>query len=234
MDGRDRIDLVLVDEHPVVRAGVRTILEADWDMRVGGGADSVDHAVDIVRIQKPDVVVMDLDLLGTGLMQGVQRLRRESSESVVVILSHRDGDDDLYQAVVAGAAGHVAEASEPHLLADTIRQAAGGKEPISLEIARRPSVSQRVLERYRQLAMASSAPSDDEMPLTTRERVILRYVAQGLTNRQIGRAMGLSENTVKAAVSAVLKKMGLRHRTEAVVHAIRRGWIKVQVTPGAD
>jgi len=118
------------------------------------------------------------------------------------------------------------------MLADTIRQAAGGKDPISLEIARRPLVSQRVLERYRQLSQTSLGPGNSDMPLNTRERVILRYVAEGLTNRQIGRAMGMSENTVKAAVSSILRKLSLRHRTEAVVFAIRRGWIKVPVANG--
>lgn len=230
MDGPERIDLVLVDEHPVVRAGVRTILESELGMHVVGEADSVEQAVDVIRHQQPHVVVMDLDLSGAGLMEGVQRFRRESIGSVVVIMSRRDADEDLYNAVVAGAVGHVAEASEPRHLADTIRQAAGGKEPISLEIARRPQVSQRVLEMYRQMAQASAGPIEGEMPLSTRERVILRYVAQGLTNRQIGRAMDLSENTVKAAMSVVLKRLGLRHRTEAVVQAVRRGWITV---PGA-
>jgi DNA-binding NarL/FixJ family response regulator len=231
MEEQDRIELILVDEYPVVRAGVRTILESEWGMHVVGEADSVDAAADMIRDQKPDVVVMDLDLSEAGLMEGVQRVHAESIDSAVVILSHRDRDEDLYQAVVAGASGHVAEASEPSMLADTIRQAAGGKDPISLEIARRPTVSQRVLERYRQLSQISLGPGDTEMPLNTRERVILRHVAQGLTNRQIGRAMGMSENTVKAAVSSILRKLGLRHRTEAVVFAIRRGWITV---PGAN
>lgn len=231
MDGPDRIELVLVDEHPLVRAGVRTMLENELDMHVIGEADSVEEAVGVIRAQKPDVVVMDLDLLGPGLMQGVQRVHRESSDSAVVIMSHRDGDEDLYQAVVAGAAGHVAEANEPEALTNTIRLAAGGEDPIGQQIALRPMVSQRVLEMYRQLAQTAAGPQDGEVPITARERVILRHVAQGLTNRQIGRQMGLSENTVKAAMSGLLKRLGLRHRTEAVVHAVRRGWISVPESP---
>jgi two-component system response regulator DegU len=227
MDGEGQIELVLVDEHPLVRAGVRTILESEWGMQVVGEADSVDEAVGVVRIQKPDVVVMDLDLPGAGLMEGVQRLRRESVDSAVVILSHRDGDEDVYQAVMGGAAGHVAESSAPEHLANTIRQAAGGEEPIGREIARRPMVSQRVLEMYRQMAQSAVAQPEGDVPLSARERTILRCVAQGMTNRQVARAMGLSENTVKAAMSGMLRRLGLRHRTEAVVHAVSRGWISV-------
>src|SRR5215213_9518122 len=148
VDRSQRIELVLVAEHPVVRAGVRTILESQLDMHVVGEAESVDQALSIVRERQPDVVVMDLDLSGSDLMEGVQRLQRESAASAVVVLSHRDGDEDLYQAAMAGAAGHVAEASDPQLFANVVRDAAGGREPISLEIARRPSVSQRVLETY--------------------------------------------------------------------------------------
>jgi DNA-binding NarL/FixJ family response regulator len=233
-DGDGAIELVLVDEHPLVRAGVRTILENEWGMHVVGEADSVEEAIDVIRDQKPDVVLMDLDLPGPGLMQGVQRLRRESTESAVVILSHRDGDEELYQAVMAGAAGHVAEASASELLADTIRLAAGGEEPIGREIASRPSVSQRVLEMYRQLAQTTAGQSVGEVTLNARERTILGYVAQGMTNRQIGRAMGLSENAIKAAMSTLLRRLGLRHRTEAVVHAVRRGWINVPELPEAS
>jgi DNA-binding NarL/FixJ family response regulator len=227
MDGEAPIELVLVDEHPLVRAGVRTILESEWGMEVVGEADSVDEAVGVVRSQKPDVVVMDLDLPGAGLMHGVQRLRRESADSAVVILSHRDGDEELYQAVMGGASGHVAEASAPEQLANTIRQAAGGEEPIGREIARRPLVTQRVLEMYRHMAQTAMPQPQEDVPLTARERTILRYVAQGMTNRQVGRAMGLSENTVKAAMSVMLRRLRLRHRTEAVVHAVSRGWINV-------
>ncbi|MDP8904950.1 MAG: response regulator transcription factor [Chloroflexota bacterium] len=231
MDGKDSIELVIVDEHPLVRAGVRTMLENDWGMEVVGEADSVEEALSYCREHRPDVVLMDLDLPAPGLLQGVQRLRRECADSAVVILSHRDGDEELYQAAVAGASGHVAEEDEPAALADTIRLAALGEEPIGQRIAGRPSVSRRVLEMYRQLAQTSVVEHDGAPSLSARDAQILRYVAAGLTNRQIGQAMGISENTVKAAVSSILRRLGLRHRTEAVVYAVRRGWISVPDGP---
>lgn len=231
MEDEPQIELVLVDDHPLVRAGVRTILESEWGMHVVGEADSIEEAVEVMRDQQPDVVLMDLDLPGPGLMQGVQRLRRESAESAVVILTHRHGDEELYQAVIAGASGHCAQSDEPERLADTIRLAAVGEEPIGREIAERPSVSQRVLEMYRHMAATTVAHPEGEMLLNGRERTILGYVAQGMTNRQIGRVMGLSENTVKAALSVVLRRLGLRHRTEAVVYAVRRGWLNIPDPP---
>jgi DNA-binding NarL/FixJ family response regulator len=231
MDGNDPIELMLVDEHPLVRAGIRTMLENEQGLKVVEEFDSVDAAVAFCRVHRPDVVVMEMDLTAPGLLHSVQRLRRECAETAVVVVSHRDGDEELFQAALAGASGHLAEADHPSELVATIRQAAVGDEPIGQRIARRPEVSRRVLEMYRLLAQSTAGQSTDEIALSARELEILRHVAEGLTNRQIGRAMGLSEYTVKSAVSSILRRLGLRHRTEAVVHAVRHDWISVPDMP---
>jgi DNA-binding NarL/FixJ family response regulator len=234
VDSREPIQLVLVDEHPLIRAGVRTMLETEWGMEVIAETDTIDAALSYCRQRQPNVVLMDLDLPAPGLMQGVQRLRRECSDCAVVILAHRADDDDLFQAVVAGASGHVVDDAQPAELASTIRRAAVGEEPISEVIAERPTVSQRVLEAFRQLAVygPSVRREDGEIPLTARQLTVLRYAAEGLTNRQIARAMGYSEHTVKAEMSAILAELCLKHRTEAVVYAVRRGWISLPDSDG--
>jgi DNA-binding NarL/FixJ family response regulator len=224
-DIQDQINLVLVDDRPLVRSGVRRTLESEWDMRVVGEANSIEDALEFCRANPDAVVVLSLDLPGARLLRAIQALRRQGNALSVIVLSPRDTDDELYQAVVAGATGHVAEASEPHQLAETVRRAAAGEEPISRQIARRPLVSQRVMDTYRHLAQLAVARPEGDIPLNARERKILGYVAQGMTNRQIGRQLGLSENTIKADLSGVMRQLGLRGRTEAVVLAVRRGWI---------
>jgi DNA-binding NarL/FixJ family response regulator len=226
---RDPIQLVLVDDHPLIRAGVRTMLENDWGMEVIAETDTIDAALTFCRQRRPNVVLMDLDLPAPGLMQGVQRLRRECSDCAVVILAHRADDEDLFQAVMAGASGHIVDDAQPAELFSTIRRAADGEEPISEVIAERPTVSERVLEAFRQLAIygPSVKKEGEPVPLTARQLTVLRYVAEGLTNRQIARAMGYSEHTIKAEMSAILAELCLKHRTEAVVHAVRRGWISL-------
>ncbi len=225
---RDPIQLVLVDEHPLVRAGVRTILENEWGMEVIAETDSIDAALKYCHERAPQVVLMDLDLPAPGLMQGIQRLRREFGNCAVVILAHRADDDDLFRAVVAGASGHVVDDAQPAELATIIRRAAKGEEPIGEVLAERPSVSQRVLEAFRQLAVYGPPVRRDEpIPLTPRQLAVLRYAAEGMTNRQIARAMGYSEHTIKTEMSAILAELCLKHRTEAVVHAVRRGWISL-------
>jgi DNA-binding NarL/FixJ family response regulator len=231
--GLDSIQLVLVDDSPLIRAGVRTMLENEWGMEVIAEADSLETALAYCLQRPPDVVLMDLDLPAPGLMQGLQRLRRECSSCAVVILTHRDDDDELFQVVMAGANGHVVDDAQPSELAATIRRAAAGAEPIGDELAERPTVSQRVLEAFQQLAMYGPTVrhESEPVPLSARQLRILRYAAGGLTNRQIARAMEFSEHTIKSEMSAILAELCLNHRTEAVVYAVRRGWISLPEKP---
>jgi DNA-binding NarL/FixJ family response regulator len=230
------IRLVLVDEHALSRSGLRSVLEAESDMEVIAATASLDEALVHCRRERPHVMLMDLDLPAPGLSQVVQRLRRECSDCAVVILAHRDDDEHLFRSVVAGANGHVADNADPQALALTIRRAAAGDDPITDVLAKRPMVSQRVLAAFRELtALASPARSKREPnPLTERQLTVLDYAAQGLTNRQIARVMGFSEHTIKAEMSATLAELVLKHRTEAVVHALRRGWIRLPDKTGED
>jgi two-component system nitrate/nitrite response regulator NarL len=140
-----------------------------------------------------------------------------------VVLARNEDDEGIYRAVVGGADGHVSENAQPDELVDTIKRAAEGSEPIQRTLAQRPAVGRRVLEAYAE--MSQHAPSAPESDVSERERRILELAAEGKTNYQIGREIGLSEHTVKGAISHLLARLSLRHRTEAVVHALRLGWI---------
>ncbi len=228
----NRVDVLLIDDRPLVRAGVRCIVEAESDLHVIGEVSSLDDGLAVCRRHRPAVVLLSLNVSAPALLRLVHELRDETDDTPVVVVSRRDGDEDLFQAVAAGASGQLADASDPSLLAVTVREAAAGHEPITERLAARPAVSMRVLHTYRQLAQSAVARPDGRMTVNARERLILGYVAQGLTNRQIGRQLGLSENTVKAELSRIMRQLGLRGRTEAVVLAVRRGWIAVPVESG--
>lgn len=216
------IVLVLVDEHPVRRAGVRTLLEND-DVAVVAEADSVAAAVDIARKSPVDVVLFDVDAADAQAVDDMRQLRREVPNSALVVLARHEDDEGVYRAVIGGADGHVSENAQPEELVDTIKRAAAGSEPIQQTLADRPAVGRRVLEAYAE--MSQHAPSAPESDVSERERRILELAAEGKTNYQIGREIGLSEHTVKGAISHLLARLRLRHRTEAVVHALRLGWI---------
>jgi DNA-binding NarL/FixJ family response regulator len=220
----DKIQLLIVDEHPLLRAGVRTLLEIEDAVEVVAEADSVDEALDMFRTSSPDVVLMDVDEATSDAVDDMRRLRDEmSDDAALVVLSRREDDEGVFRAVVGGASGHVGENADPEELVDTIMEAALGHDPISRTIAQRPAVGRRVLEAYAE--MSAREPAVTQPRLTRREISILTLAAQGMTNQQIGRSLGVSEHTIKSAISHVLSRLGLRHRTEAVVHALRHGWI---------
>lgn len=221
----DVVRLLLVDEHALIRAGVRTILEAEADLHVVAEAATIDDAMALCREHSPDVVLLDLDTPTSDLVDDVGRLRA-ACVSEIVILSRGDSDAELFQAVVAGAAGHVATIAEPAELSRTIRRAAEGKEPIGRKIRRRPRVGQRVIKALQQLS-AFNAENSPSVPLDRRELEVLRLAAEGLTNQQIGQRLGLSGNTVKSIVSGIMERLGVRYRTQAVVYAVRQGWIRL-------
>jgi DNA-binding NarL/FixJ family response regulator len=222
--------VLLVDEHALTRAGVRSILELETDFEVLSEAASVDEALAQCAERRPDVVLVDLETAGDDVIEDVNRLRETSDGAAVVMLSHGDSDAELYRAAVAGAAGHVASVAEPAELARIIGRAARGDEPIGQQIRRRPRVAQRVLEAFQQLA-AHGADTTAAPPLSDRELEVLRLAAEGMTNAQIGRELGLSGNTVKSVVSGILARLGMRYRTQAVVHALSEGWISL---PGRE
>jgi DNA-binding NarL/FixJ family response regulator len=214
---------LIVDEHPVLRAGVRTLLECDDGVSVVAEADSVAEAVDMARTSHPDVVLLDVNTAGADSVDDMRRLRREVPDGALVVLARHEDDEEVYRAVVGGADGHVGETAQPEELVDTIKQAAHGDEPIQRTLVEHPAVARRVLETYAELAQRSSSKVDADV--SARELRILELAAEGKTNYQIGREIGLSEHTVKGAISHLLARLRLRHRTEAVVHALRLGWI---------
>ncbi|HEY7600227.1 MAG TPA: response regulator transcription factor [Candidatus Limnocylindrales bacterium] len=220
------IRLLLVDEHALIRAGVRTILESESDMRVVAEAATLDEALAVGARERPDVVLVDLDSPAALLVDDIHRLRAACAGAAVVMLSHDDSDAELFRAAVAGAAGHVAGVAQPAELLRTIRRAASGQEPISRKIGRRPRVARRVLEAFQQL-VARGADGAPQVPLNERELEVLRLAAGGLTNQQIGHQLGISGNTVKSIVTGIMERLGVRYRTQAVVYAVREGWISL-------
>jgi DNA-binding NarL/FixJ family response regulator len=219
----DSIALLIVDQHPVMRAGVRTLLEIEGGVAVAE-ADTVAEAVDIIRATSVDVLLMDMSEATAETVDDMRRLQREAPDMALVVMAAKDDDDEVYRAVVGGAAGHVASTAQPAELVDTIRRAASGKVPISETLAQRPQVGRRVLEAFAR--MSSRGATRPNPKLSERDLEILSCAANGMTNQQIGREIGMSEHTVKAAISRMLNRLGLRHRTEAVVMAIREGWIQ--------
>lgn len=205
------ITVFLVDDHEVVRRGVRDLLESTGDVTVVGEAGSVAEAIERVPAAAPDVAVLDVQLPdGTGI-ELCRELRSQRPELSCLMLTSFPDDDALLDAVVAGASGYVLKQVRGSDLVDAVRQVATGHSLLD------PVLRERAARRIR------SGPEEDERlrHLTPQERRILDLLADGMTNRQIADEMFLAEKTVKNYVSNLLAKMGMSRRTEAAVFAAR-------------
>jgi two-component system, NarL family, response regulator LiaR len=209
------IRVLLVDDHAVVRAGLRAVLEAEPDLEVVGEAANGAVAVRLAQQLRPDVVVTDLLLPDVDGIAATLSIRAELPETQVVVLtSVSDDDDAVIRAVQAGAIGYVMKNSELDTLIQTVRSASRGHVQLSARVAA------RLVREMR------SARSEENQPmLTHRERDVLRQMAMGRINKEIALSLSIAETTVKSHVSAVLEKLGVQSRTQAALHALRSGLV---------
>ena len=203
----------LLDDHEIVRRGLRELLEAEDNLVVVGEAGTAAEALTGIPSTSPDVAVLDVRLPDGDGVEVCREIRSGHPEVQCLMLTSYADDEALFSAILAGASGYVLKQVRGTDLVDAIRRVAQGQSLLD------PSVTARVLERLR--APQSQAPSEDLSSLTEQERRILDHIAEGLTNRQIGERMFLAEKTVKNYVSNVLMKLGMSRRSEAAAYAAR-------------
>jgi DNA-binding NarL/FixJ family response regulator len=210
------IRVLVVDDQALVRSGLAAILDAQDDIDVVGEADDGDVALERAKELSPDVVVMDIRM---PRMDGIEATKRLEG-TTVLILTTFDLDEYVYGALKAGAAGFVLKDTPPDRLAAAVRAVAAGDQLFA------PQVTRRLVESY----VARPAPQETEEldELTPREREVVLLVAKGLSNVEVGEQLFLSEATIKTHLTSILRKLGLRDRTQLVVLAYERGL----VTPG--
>jgi len=205
--------IMLVDDHEVVRQGLRALLDAEDDLEVIAEAGDGNQAIDTARIHEPDVVVMDVrmpDMNGVEACRGIRDMRPETQ--VIMLTSYSD-DEALFNSIMAGAAGFVLKQIRGGDLVDAIRKVGSGQSLLD------PSVTKRVLERLRKSKYDDTDPKLAR--LSPQEDRILDLVGQGLTNRQIGEQIHISDKTVKNYVSSILSKLEAHNRSEAAAYIAR-------------
>ncbi|AUI61913.1 response regulator transcription factor [Amycolatopsis sp. BJA-103] len=202
------ITIMLVDDHPVVREGLRGMLEAEPDLSVIGEAGSGDEAVALSRVKQPDVILMDLRMPGLDGVGATRKILADRPGQRVVVLTTYETDADILRAVEAGASGYLLKDASRTELAGAIRAASRGETVLA------PSVAGKLVNRVR---------NPTASPLSAREIEVLRLVAQGNTNADIGRALHISEATVKTHLLRVFGKLDVSDRTAAVTTAMRLG-----------
>jgi two-component system, NarL family, response regulator DevR len=205
------VRIFLLDDHEVVRRGVRELLEVEDDLEVVGEAGTAEEALQRIPATSPDVAIIDMRLPDGNGVEVCREVRSRNAAVQCVVLTSFADDEALFDSIMAGAAGYLLKQIKGTDLVDAVRRVAAGQSLLD------PTVTERVLERLRK------GPEQDERlsRLTEQERKILDLIAEGLTNRQIGERMFLAEKTVKNYVSNLLAKLGMERRTEAAVFAAR-------------
>lgn len=220
------IRILLADASRITTMGIRQVIEKESDMEIIGVASDGEEAVAKTNELEPDVLIIEVDLPRLGGIKATQRVRRELPAVGVVILTAQDQEQILFEAIRAGAAAYLHKDCEPTELIDAIRKVRNGQFIINEKIFSRPAVASKVLAEFRELSVYGPGSTHVFAPLSPREVQILDNIAQGMTNKEVAYALAISEQTVKNHMSSILRKLSVNDRTQAVVYAIRQGWIK--------
>lgn len=213
------VTIVLADDHPVVRQGLRAVLEAEPLFSILGEAGDGLDAVDLVATLKPRVLVVDLMMPGLTGLEVTRRVRKESPDTQVVVLSMHASEPYVLEALRNGAGAYVLKNSESEHLVRAVREAAAGRRYLS------PTLSERAIAAYGGGASAGAGPTDVHDTLTDREREVLHLAAEGRSHREIAQRLGISPRTAEVHRANLMRKLDLHSQTDLVRYAIRRGII---------
>jgi DNA-binding NarL/FixJ family response regulator len=223
----EKTRILLVDNHALFRVGMRNILEREPDFLIVGEASDSRSAIDMSVQLSPDIILMDLNLPSPGGIETTQRIKRELQPAGIIVLAVNEDEEALFDAIKAGAAAFILKEVGPDDLVTIIRRVFNGEYLINDKVFAKPAVASRVLKEFRELAVYGQEAAPIFAPLSPREVEILDNIAQGMTNKQVAYALSISEQTVKNHMSSILRKLSVNDRTQAVVYAMRQGWIRM-------
>jgi NarL family two-component system response regulator LiaR len=209
----ESIRILIADDHPLVRRGLRTLIATEPGMELVGEAQDGFEAVSKARALKPDVILIDMVMPRKTGLEAIDEIKRENADARILVLTSFGDDDKVFPAIRAGALGYLLKDSSHQELLKAIRDVYRGESSLH------PSIARKLI---RELGQPSDLPRAEE-PLTEREVDVLRLVARGLSNREVGEELVISERTVAAHVRSILSKLHLANRTQAALYALREG-----------
>ena len=207
MNLSQKISVMVVDDHPLIRVGIAAIVNARADMTVVAQAGTAEEALELFRRQKPDVTLMDLRLPGIGGVEAIAAMRTTRPDARFIVVTTYDGDEDIHRALEAGAQGYIIKGMPYQTLVEAIHRVHLGKRFLPPPVAN---------------ALASRMPDSD---LSPREMEVLLLLVAGRSNKEIAQTLDITEATVKSHVSTILMRLGVDDRTQAVVTALQRGLV---------
>jgi DNA-binding NarL/FixJ family response regulator len=224
------ITLLIVDDHPLFRQGVVDSLSLEKDMKVLGQASNGEDALELIRTLQPQVAVLDINLPGINGQQVTHQVVQDKLPTRVLLLTGYDDVEQAIHAAMAGAAGYCAKDIEPQSLTRLIREVAAGKYVFGTQVFTHRELQNWVEDQMEGARRSYSEPGSPFHPLSDREMEVLSCVVRGMSNKEIANILGISHQTVKNHVTAILRKFGVEDRTQAVVYALKRGWVTLKDT----
>jgi len=223
----NKVRILLVDDHPLFRQGVIWMLNSQPDLEIVGEVADGQGAIQQADVLLPDLVLCDINLPGMNGLEVTRILKRRHPQMAVIILTLHEDDEQLFHAIRVGASAYAIKDIAGQDLISLIRRVGRGEYLINENVLSRPFVASKVLDQFRELATLDEASNTVFSPLTPREVEILDCVARGNSNKEIARLLSISDQTVKNHITSILRKLAVNDRTQAVIYALRHGWIKL-------
>jgi DNA-binding NarL/FixJ family response regulator len=224
-----KIRVMIVDDHPLFRAGLRRALEMEPDVVIEDEAVNGQEAVEKAGASKPQVVLMDVNLPVRNGLQATRELTASHHDIAVIILTAYHDDEQMLHALRAGAAAYFPKDVDPQVLIRAVREVSKGNYVVNDAILAKPQVATWLLNQFEQMPITGTEGAEFAFqPLSSREMEILTCITRGKSNKEIAQQLGISRQTVKNHMTSILRKLAVNDRTQAAVYALRRGWIRLQ------
>lgn len=228
--GNRKISVMIVDDHPLFRQGLRRVIEAEEDMEVIIEVGDGEEALRLAQKMVPDVIMMDVNIPTMNGLQVTRSLKACLPNIGVIMLTAYHDDEQIFHAIKAGAGAYYPKDVTPRKLVEAIRQVSQGNYVIDDNVLAKSQVASWLLKQFEQVSAFGGSPDDLFVPLSSREMEILQLIARGYSNKEIAHELGISRQTVKNHMTSILRKLSVNDRTQAALYALRRGWIRLQDT----
>jgi DNA-binding NarL/FixJ family response regulator len=225
-----KIRVVIVDDHPFFREGLRNVLSVVEDLEVIGEAEDGAQSLAVVESLQPDVVIMDINIPILNGLQATRKIKSEQPHINVVILTAYDDDEQIYHAIRTGASAYYPKDVSPDHLVEVIRHVSQGSYVVGKQVMNQRELDKWLNEAVERFGTFLNDMEDKFVPLSPREMEILQLITRGLSNKEIAYTLGISHQTVKNHMTSILRKLDVDDRTQAAVSALRRGWVRLQDT----
>ncbi len=225
----ESIRLLIAESTALLRLGIKAALHEDQqDIDIVGESETGQQALEATHTLNPDVVVIGVTLPGVNGIEVTRLIKQQNPAVAVIVMTTMEDEEELFNSIKVGASAYLTVDIKPAELLNVVRRVHSGNYLINDSVLSKPLLASRVLRQFRELATVGPETEPIFIPLSAREVEVLEHIARGNSNKEIARSLGISDQTVKNHITSILRKLAVNDRTEAVVYALRHGWIKME------